>query len=183
MERFLPKYELDFFPCEREIKALFGLRSSLVFIKWHLLKKITKKLVGIGALRPFELRLKPTLKPMAYMRDGGDIYISLGLLLTRSPWVTLSVYLHELSHLLISETDNYGALKELQRSFKDSFSSSPLCEAVSPIELYANSVTLSLLNFLCKMLSGVKKRRLFNLISDREERISFAISKARELSV
>ena len=91
--------------------------SDFYFVKWAGFKRIRKIMIKDGVLKPFSLRLEKKLKPRAYMRDEGEVYLSFGLMASRSSLAALSVYLHELSHVYLSQMEDYPRLKELQKEF------------------------------------------------------------------
>lgn len=146
--------------------------ADIVFTKWAHLKKISSLLVASGAVGSLKLKLTPRLKAMAYMREGDAIYLSLGLILGRSALAVLSVYIHELAHVILSEREDYAELKALQREFTARFSDEALVERASPIEVYASILTVALLRAILPHAEREScKNRLEAMILEREEKL------------
>ena len=155
------------------MNKLLSRRAFSVFTKWRHVKEIRRVLLAENILSDFTLKLLPTLKPLAFMHDGGTLSLSLGLLLTRTPWVVLSVYLHELAHIWLAGEDNYPDVKALAREVKRLIPTHPLGDRISPIELYADTVTLAMLEALDgTTVHPVYQKRLERLISERRDRIA-----------
>ena len=140
-------------------------------------------MIECGILRKFSVRLTPDLTPKAYMRDGGDMFFSLGALLTRSSTVTLSVLCHELAHMWLSQQDFYKGLKEINRQFQEQYSSHTDAELLSPIELYAMVVSVIFMQDVCIALEGKKKKRFKDLIEFELEKIELLKDKIIKLSI
>ena len=142
------------------------------FSKWKTLKRLTVFLLQTDSVDFYTINLDKSLKPRAYMNDDGRIFISIGLLLTRSITTLLSVYLHEFSHIYMSKQQNYSQLKILQREFRQGFSKFDNCEISSPIESFADVITLEFLRQLYSAIDNDKlKIKLLRLIKNREEKL------------
>ncbi len=165
--------------------ALVKLLSSpkaFPHILWGRMKMAKEALVSDGFLRDFPLRLRFGFKPVAYMRDGGEVCFTTGALLFRSSAVTLSVFCHELSHMYLSQRSFYPELKELQGEFLERFSSESGCELMSPIELYAMALSVDIMdNIAQSLVEGKHKDKLRLLIDSEREKITFLVSKIKKL--
>ena len=163
-------------------KKLLSRSCELTFGKWRSLKALGRVLVDKGVIKPFMHHLKWTLKPMAYMREADGIFISVGLILTRSPWTLMSVYLHEISHVWLSEREEYSSIKALQREFRKRFSDNKLCERMSPIELYSEMATVKFLRAIYNTTEKPRQRkRIGRLLSEREKRVELLLSEISKL--
>ena len=155
---------------------------SPFFIQWHYIKKAVNAMIECGILRKFSVRLTPDLTPKAYMRDGGDMFFSLGALLTRSSTVTLSVLCHELAHMWLSQRGYYSELKLLSKSFLTRYAKVPDIALMSPIELYAMVISVDIMKAINKGVKKQKhKRRLESIIDCEREKIEFLKQKITEL--
>lgn len=105
-----------------ELKKLASRTYDFPILRWRLIKKINKLLISEKVFPDFTIYLTKSLTPKAYMKDCGEIYISLGALLFRSSLVTLKVLCHELSHLWLSNQPFYGRLKSVDKEFKQKYS-------------------------------------------------------------
>ena len=161
--------------------SLLSRRCDLTLSRMKRFMRLGESFVKSGVLSKAPLTVEPSLKPRAYMRDGDGIYISAGLILTRSPWVMLSVYLHEIAHLYLSEMEWYGNLKQVQREFFERYDKSTH-ERMSPIEIFAETITVSLLSALLSVCEGKRqKRRLSSVLERRKEKLSQLIEKIKSL--
>lgn len=164
-----------------EFLKLTRRRSNLLFTKWWIFKKIGRLLIEDGRIRNFKLCLDMTLRSRAFMRDEGEIHISLGLLLSRSSWTMLPLYVHELSHMWLSGREDYGRIKELQRKFREKYAGSVYCERMSPIEVYADLLTIGILKELHSYASGISRNRILRMIIEREARLTLLLGELSKL--
>lgn len=105
-----------------QLKKLVARSYDFSFLRWRLIKKINRLLISENVFPEFNIYLTKNLTPKAYMKDCGEIYISLGALLFRSSMVTLKVLCHELSHLWLSNQPFYSRLKSVDKEFKEKYS-------------------------------------------------------------
>ena len=112
----------------------------------------------------------------------GTVFISIGLFLTRSPWTLMSVYLHEISHVWLAQKEDYLKIKKLQREFRERFSECELCERMSPIELYAEILTVMFLRSLYnRVQKPCHKKKAGSLLAERERRVELLLSAISKL--
>ena len=172
---------------DKSLKALSRLLSRLytpVSIKWHRIKKIKRALIDEGILRDFSLNLEWKLKTQAYMKDGDGVYFTLGLMITRTPGALLPICLHELSHIWLSQREDYPALKAFQREFKKNFGEVVGCDLISPIEIYANLVTLRWLRSICECTEKKRlKASLQKTVDDRSEKLALLKDRISQLEI
>lgn len=165
--------------------ALNSLLETPRFLPHLLLKRLRHfcRLLGtIKNISPFALKILPTLKPTAFMKDGGDLYFSLGALLSRSSDVTLAVLCHEYGHILLSNQPFYGDLKKVNRQFKKEFAHSPFSELLSPIELYAVLISINLMKSLLPLVKqDGHKKKLSLLIQQEQDKIGLLNSEIIKL--
>lgn len=130
------------------------------------LKKISAIATQEGMANPFNFKIDFNFKLVAYMKDSGEMHISLGLVIFRSFSTLLSVYLHELSHLWLSQQQCYPQLKALQRQFFENYSSETKGDIASPIEFYADLITVDILEGIC---AKTQNKRVIKAISKQIE--------------
>ncbi|MBQ7225926.1 MAG: hypothetical protein IJX02_04915 [Clostridia bacterium] len=167
----------------KAFKRLILTPPWLFLLQHRRIKGIKNAMVGAGLLRDFELKLSWQKKPVAYMRDGGEMCFSVGALLSRSATVTASVLCHELAHMWLSQQDFYKGLKEINRQFKEQYSSHADAELLSPIELYAMVVSVIFMQDVCIALEGKKKKRFKDLIEFELEKIELLKDKIIKLNI
>ena len=154
--------------------------STAILKKWKNLRKLTNSLIELGFLKTFSLNIDKSLKPKAYMHDNGQIFISLGLILTRSYLPLLSVYLHELAHIWLSQQANYQDLKKLQKEFRYFYSDIKDYELFSPIEVYADIITLQLLEEI-SAITNANKNKISKIIEARKEKLRYVYTGIKSL--
>ena len=170
-ERFAPIVELTKAVLPSIYKMLSPFYAPVSF-KLRMMREIKDVMASEGITPNFDITLVKKLKPMAYMRDGGGVYFSLGLLLMKSPLATLPVCLHEISHIILSNMSGYSTLKNIERQFRTEYGALADCDIMSPIELYADLITEHMLCCAYENTETEKKRkRLFRVISHRKEKI------------
>ena len=164
---------------EIDIKSFL---SASRFNKYKSLKLLTNALINAGFVGQFSLNIDKSLKPKAYMKDCGQAFLSIGLIFTRSYYSLLSTYLHELAHIWMSQQANYFQLKELQKEFCIRFSASEFCEILSPIEVYADAITLKFLDEIFTAVNSSKgKNKILKLINVRKEKLRFVYNEIEKL--
>lgn len=147
---------------------------------WRRLKRLAQALSARGPR--FSLHLTRSLSARAYMKDRGDVFFSVGAILSRSPVVTLSVFCHEYAHLSLSYEAFYPALKELNRQFKDTFSHIPHADLLSPIELCAMVRAVDLMERMQKSVARTSaQKKLALLIRTEKEKLSYLESQLKAL--
>ena len=157
------------------LKSIYKMLSPLyapVCVKIRMISEVRDTIVNEGITAHFDTKLLKTLKPTAYMRDGGGVYFSLGLLAMKSPLATLPVCLHEFSHIILSRMEGYSVLKALERQFRTEYGTHPECNIASPIELYADLMTEYILTRAYEGADSEKKRKcLLRALSQRQKKI------------
>ena len=154
-----------------------------ITLKMRMMNGIKDAIVEDGITPEFDIRLIKSLKPAAYMIDGGDAYFSIGLLALKSPLATLTVCLHELSHVILSRMEGYSSLKAVQREFRTSYGAHPSFDIMSPIELYADLIAISILECAYKATKKKKeKKRLLRAITHRREKLAAARSALKTIT-
>lgn len=146
--------------------------GNVVTVKRRRIKRIRNVLINTKTLLPFALKFKRTLKAEAYMRDEGEVVISYGMIITRSSATLLSVYMHELAHVWLSQQSFYDKLKSVQKEFKKRYASINYAELISPIEFYANYITLKVLEDIQKQITNkARKKKLLKVVTTINERV------------
>jgi hypothetical protein len=164
-------------------RPFFSPFVSWDFDKWRAITASAARLTAEGWLQPFTLNRQNGFRPMAYMRDGDGIYLSRGLLLRRSAITVLSTYCHELSHVKLSQAEDYPAIKALQKEFKARYSQSPLCELASPIEVWAMVVSRRLMTAIAEQVGENRhKAKLSRLLCDLDGKIAYLEGEIRKLT-
>ncbi len=152
----------------KSFQKFFSVFGNSILIKRRNLKKTVQELIQSNALKPFEFKTIFELRSKAFMKDEGCIYFSLGLLITKSPTVLLSVFCHELAHVFLSRQSNYEDLKKLNKEFKEKFNSVKEVNLLSPIEVFAMLLSVNLMEEIQKHISKDKYKNKFGKII-REE--------------
>lgn len=152
-------------------------------LRWLAVTATRRKLLKTNCLKPFTVHLLWKGKTQAYMHDDGRVFLSAGLLQTGSAMTVLSVYCHELSHIKLSQREDYPAIKALQREFNRQFSDHKLCQLLSPIEYYAMLLSRSALTQLVSREQNARQRqKLVLLQKDLEEKIQFLEQELENLA-
>ncbi len=163
-------------------EILLFFKGKTPFAKWRTLNKLTDYLKKKLDISDFSLNIDKSLKSTAYMHDDGRIFVSVGLLLSRSISTLLSVYLHEFAHIWMSKQSNYNNLKSVQREFRTAYSNNEWCELISPIETYADALTLIFLEQLFSSTTSEKlKKKISKLIENRKEKLRVVYSELEKL--
>lgn len=175
--------ELEGFPPEAAacFDDFFAAWCLCRFPQWDAVKQAKKRLVDTGCIEDFSLHLLRKCATTAYMKDGGKMYLSLGLVFGHSAMTLLSVYAHELAHILLSQREDYPAIKAMQRAFKQRYHDHPMVELMSPIEVYAMLLSRPLLYALAERANRRHKRKLMQLIRDLEEKLTLLEREIRQL--
>lgn len=114
-------------------------------------------------LRSFRLCVDRSCRAKGYMRDGGDIFLSVGLLLRPVGNVFLALC-HELGHMWLSEQPDYAALKALDLQFLKS----SLPAEASPLEICADVLSLRLAQAVLPALDSPKKQQRLTTLVENE---------------
>lgn len=175
LQQYLPECTIEPPQFPAEAAACFGpLLSGLCGTglgKWIALRAVRRALIKKRCLGKFSLHLPIRREPLAYMNDAGKVYLSTGLLAKTSAMTVLSVYCHELSHILLSQQTCYPALKQLQRQFRQQFGGHQQWQLLSPIEYITMRICRTLLAEIAAANPG-HKRKLQPLTEDLDEKLS-----------
>ena len=132
----------------------FFLLSKRAYVKKWIAAFLKEYPVPITALR-----FICSLKNRAYMTDKGELHLTSGFLLKSSFPRIVKVLLHELSHLALLGMQGYDSLLLLDAAFLQAFGQE--WAHLSPVELYATTLSLPLLeSLLCLLEDGQNKRLL-----------------------
>ena len=140
--------------------------------RWYYIKEIRKILINDKNVNEFSLHLENSLAAKAYMKDSGELYISLGSILFKSSRVNLKVFCHELAHIWLSQQPFYSELKELNKEFKQKYSHLKECYLASPIELYAMVISYELMNSVLNSLTKERTvKKWSRIVNDEAKKI------------
>ena len=159
---------------EKFVKCMTKIAScwfDIGFIRWYHIKEIRSILINEEMLKEFSIHLIKSLKPMAYMKDCGEIHISLGALLFKSNMATIKVLSHELAHIWLSQQDFYPSLKALNKEFKQSYKMMENINLLSPIELFAMIISVDIMESIKESLKGNLRKRINKFIDLENEKI------------
>ena len=151
----------------KRFEKLLSFESKLYFIKVSYVKKLVFTLVSEGKFKDFKFNVKRKFKPEAYMYDGGEINISYGIFLHTTAPVFLTVLCHEIAHIWLSQREDYGDIKELNRQFKKEFSDG----VNSPVEVWARIVQTKILEKIISVLQGKKREKLLKCLDGEREKL------------
>lgn len=159
---------------EKFVKCMTKIAScwfDIGFVRWYHIKEIRSILINQKMLKEFSIHLTKNLKPMAYMKDSGEIYLSLGALLFKSNMATVKVLSHELAHVWLSQQDYYPSLKALNKEFKQRYNELENVNLLSPIELFAMIVSIDIMESIKESLKGNLRKRINRFIDLENEKI------------
>ena len=131
----------------------FFLPSKRAYVKKWVAAFLKEYPVPITALR-----FICSLKNRAYMTDKGELILSSGFLLRSSFPRIIKVLLHELSHLALLGMQGYDKLLFLDAAFLQAFGQE--WAHLSPVELYATTLSLPLLQSVICLLEGGQNKWL-----------------------
>lgn len=149
-------------------KKFLPIYSNPFFIQWRNIKRAAKSLIKDGVLSHFPIHIIPSLKQKAYIIDGGGMYFSLGLLISHSSPITLTVFCHELSHMWLSQQEFYPELKQLNKDFLNRYKQEPTSHLISPIEFYATTLSVDIMD------------RIYDSLKKKNKRFEKALGRERE---
>lgn len=93
---------------------------------------------------PIKVKLHPFSEGYAYMLDRGEVHVGSNLLFSSNQIAFISVLLHEIAHIILSQDSSYSHLLQLDRLFAEHFFAgqhNELLKTVTPIEFYAQFIT------------------------------------------
>ena len=159
---------------EKIVKSMTKIAAcwfDIGFIRWYHIKEIRRILINEEILKEFSIHTTKSLKPMAYMKDSGEIYLSLGALVFKSNMATIKVLSHELAHIWLSQQAFYPSLKNLNKEFKQQYKMIENVNLLSPIELFAMIASVDFMESISQSLIGNLKKRFNKFIDLEKEKI------------
>lgn len=135
---------------------------------------------------PIKVKLHPFSKGYAYMLDQGEVHVGSNLLFGSNQITFISVLLHEIAHIVLSQDSCYDRLLQFDHCFAERFFSgqyNELLKTVTPIEFYAQFIT----DLWCvELASQITDKRLKKLFSEEftksREKLTAAISLLKSIS-
>lgn len=166
-------FHIDSIKVIESLKKLLNRLYDFTPLRWKHIKKTKDLLISENVVSCFSLNLIPSLSVKTYMKDSGEMYISLGALLFRSSMVTLKVFCHELSHIWLSTKSFYLAIKGLNKEFKSKFKDCKDVVLASPVEVYAMKLSIGIMEQISDSLTKKKqKKRWEKLIVDEYSKLN-----------
>lgn len=154
------------------LKKLAARVCDISFVRWARIKKTRRLLIKENVLGEFTVKLVCGFAPRAYMKDGGEIFFSLGAMIRRSSLVTLKTFCHELCHLWLSRQSFYPELKAIDKEFRVRYQDNNAVYLLSPVEVYAMSLSVGIMRQIeTKLNRGRRRKRWKKIIADEIEKL------------
>ncbi|MBQ8726034.1 MAG: hypothetical protein IJY84_02915 [Clostridia bacterium] len=133
-------------PCKKAL-ADFCLKKGSGFLlnKVFAIKKLIKALIGGGVIPPIKVKFDYFKKGHAYMLDKGEIHFCNDFLFKDAFEKNVAMTAHEIAHAILSFQPTYGRLLALNQEFLGLIKT-PSQIVITPVEFYANLLTVKLLN-------------------------------------
>ena len=96
----------------------------------------------------------------AYMKDSGDLFLSIPFILSSNSANFIITLIHELSHLYLSNHNDYKKLLLIDKMFFEVYGKNNDTLLVSPVEYYADAIMINTLNKVCENSEDNKKKML-----------------------
>lgn len=156
----------------RSLKKLAAKVSDVPFVRRARIEKTRRLIIRENVLGEFSVKLVRGLDMRAYMKDSGEIYFSLGAIIKRSSLVTLKTFCHELCHLWLSRQSFYPELKAADKEFRTKYKDNSAVYLLSPIEVYAMSLSVGIMRQVeVKLSRGRRRERLRKIIAAEIEKL------------
>lgn len=157
-------FHIDSVKVIQSLKKLLFRLYDFSPLRWKLIKKTRQLIIDEKVVDSFSLNLIPSLSLKSYMKDSGEMYISLGALLFRSSVVTLKVFCHELSHIWLSQQPFYPAIKRVNKEFKIKFKDYKDVVLASPVEVYAMKLSIGIMEQIADLLTKKSQKKRWKKI-------------------
>lgn len=154
-----------------------GKLPKTVFGKAHLVVKLIKGLVKAGLIPRVKVKFSLFGKGLASMYDRGEIVFYKQFLFSQAYLESVLTVLHEVAHVYLWSSEEYDALKECDGEFLQKFINNQSETVISPIEYYANLISISWIE-QALLVSQDKERT--DLIREKVELLKNKINKAKE---
>lgn len=119
---------------------------------------------------PVKVIVHPFKRGYGYMLDRGEVHI-LADLLFQAPHVSfITVLLHETAHIVLSQSERYGELLQLDATFAETFLKgqySGSLKTVTPIEFFAQLLADQWLSKVAEQISDVSLKESVQKELDR----------------
>lgn len=145
-------------PCYRTLHGLSRLSHSVV-ARYHWVRRWFASLCKEGYLLRCRLRIRKTMRRLAYMDDGGNVWVSWGLLFA-SCGAFVKYVMHETAHLWLSQCANYDDLLAADRRYFAAHGRGEDALRRSPVECYATMLSIRIMQAAAEAPVGGKMRRL-----------------------
>ncbi len=156
------------FECASEIICDFMKHDRFTITRGRRVKKLFLKLFNEGVIPRVSVSFFKNPEQKAYMTDDGRVYFSKRLLHRASTSKFVTIMTHELAHVILSSYNDYDSLLLLDREFMELEN----CVVVSPVELYATSICISILEGVISLLGNNKRvNSLAKLIECEREQV------------
>ena len=101
-----------------------------------------------------KLRFPFHFRQEIYMTDNGELTLSWGVAQKHGFYRLHALLLHELAHLILSAQKDYPLLLALDKAFLNKHAAHSAAQTLSPVELYATQLSVTLLNATAELLDG-----------------------------
>ncbi len=155
--------------CTSKIICDFIRRDRFTIMRGRLVKKLFLELFDNGVIPSVSVNFFKNSVEKAYMTDDGHVYFSKRLLHRASTKKFVTIMTHELAHIILSSYNGYDSLLLLDREFLREHEN---CVVISPVELYATSICISILEGAISLLGDNKRANgLAELVECEREQI------------
>ncbi len=157
------------FQCASKIIFDFIKRDRFTITRGRRVKKLFLELFNEGVIPRVSVGFFKNSEQKAYMTDDGRVYFSKRLLHRASTKKFVTIMTHELAHVILSSYNGYDSLLLLDREFLKEHES---CVVISPVELYATSICISILEGAISLLGNNKRNNgLAKLVECEREQV------------
>lgn len=163
---FLTVFDFDGDGFAREAEKFLAKTPVTVYFRRKAVKKIISAFCREILLPAPEAHFPLTGKT-AYMTDDGKLYFPLTLLKKCGGTRIFAILLHELSHLALACTTDYGELLRLDKLYKSQYADS---ERPSPVEFYAIKLCCALMRATARAAENTQIKNILSLQAYEDER-------------
>lgn len=121
-----------------------------------------------------KLRFPFTFRQEIYMTDSGELTLSWGVAQKHGFYRLHALLLHELAHLILSAHKDYPLLLALDKAFLARHADDSAAVTLSPVELYATQLSVTLLHATATLLTGGEQAQMHAQATQEAEKLHAA---------
>ena len=115
-----------------------------------------------------------TFRQEIYMTDSGELTLSWGVAQKHGFYRLHALLLHELAHLILSAHKDYPLLLALDKAFLARHADDSAAVTLSPVELYATQLSVSLLHATATLLTDGEQAQMHAQSTQEAEKLHAA---------